>query len=175
MAEKPKLLSKIKDIKLFKNKHIAYFSVILLLCIAVLIAVSGFGKNKKSTASTINTSGEQTTTFSSLAYAAKVSENLQNIINNVKGISNAKVVVVVQQSPKIEYLTETTNNQAAIVYNKQGSNYQPVAVAEFLPTITGILVVANGTTDLAVKNNLLNAISAVYNLEISRIDILEGK
>lgn len=176
MAEKPSLLQKFKNLKLLKNKHITYTLVILLCCIALLIAVSGFTKKSKTVQDNSSTSLQSVQQSSSaIAYANAVSSNLQNIINSVKGISNAKVLVVVTESPTIKYLTEETNGNTAIVYNKQGSSYQPVAIAEFLPKITGILIVANGTTNLAVKNNLLNAISAVYNVDISRIDILEGK
>ncbi len=175
MAEKSKLLSKISNIKILKNKHIRLAVIIILVCIAVLLALSSFTK-KKTTNNTANKNQSlQTVDSSALNYANQVSKTLEGIINNIKGISNAKVVVVVSESPKMEYLTEDEGDKKVIVYDKQGSSYKPVAVVEFLPKITGILIVAKGTNDLSLKNNLLNAISAVYNVDISCIDILEGK
>jgi stage III sporulation protein AG len=70
--------------------------------------------------------------------------------------------------------SDTQYKTVRIVF-KNGSTYQPVVVTQFLPQITGVLVVANGVSNLQIKNNLINAISSVYNLNISCIDILEGK
>jgi stage III sporulation protein AG len=167
-----KFWEKLNIKKLSKNKHIIFALVIVLLCGLVIIFTS--------TKSSSDNSEKQVTTAASsssaLEYASAVAANLQEMIGAVNGVSNAKVVVVVESSPVIHYLTEeSSQEQSAIVYYKQGSNYQPVAVAEFLPKITGILVVAKGVDNLTIKYNLLNAISAVYNLDISSIDILEGK
>ena len=171
MAEKQSILEKIKQkIPLKKNTFIAI--CVGLICVIVLFFSFPKSKNKSQT----NTNQPSTNyTFDALEYANQVSKNLQDIINNVSGITNAKVVVVVKQSPIFEYLTEKDNTDGSVVYYKNSSNYQPVVVTQFLPEIQGILIVAKGVSNLQIKNNLLNAVSAVYNLNISCIDILEGK
>lgn len=175
MAEKIGFIGKIKANKFLKNKHIVRTAVIALLCIVVLLVVSCFSSTKPKTENTLNTTSVSNS--SAIEYANLVSSNLQNIVNNIKGISNARVMVVVEESPTIKYLTETNSSsgEVTIVYDKQGSTYRPVAIAELLPKITGILVVAKGVSDLTIKYNLLNAISVVYNIDVSCIDILEGK
>lgn len=170
--EKQSLLQKLKKCFSFKNKNILIFFCVI---IAIAIVLLGFGNNKKTSTNKTQENTQITYTFDALEYSNQVGANLQNIINNVKGVSNAKVVVVVSQSPKIEYLTEQSDKGCAVVYFKNGSTYQPVVVTQFLPQITGVLVVANGVSNLQIKNNLINAISSVYNLNISCIDILEGK
>lgn len=173
MAEKQNWLSKFKLKFPLKNKNTLLIAGIAILCVVALFFGSISSKNKSSN----NTSSTQSTTytFDALEYANQVGQTLQDTINNIEGVSNAKVVVVVQQSPKVEYLTQTSNSELAVVYIKNGSIYQPVVVTQFLPQITGILVVADGVNNLQIRNNLLNAISAVYNVNISCIDILEGK
>ena len=172
MADKQSLLSKFKQKILLKNKHIFIIALIIIACIIFVSFNTLTSKTSKNNNSEVQ---ELTKTFDALEYASQVSQNLQNTINNVKGISNAKVVVVVSQSPIEEYLTEEEGDKNVVVYIKNGATYQPVKVTQFLPKITGILVVAKGVSNLQIKNNLLNAISAVYNVNISCIDILEGK
>lgn len=172
MAQKTNIFEKIKLKNLFKNKHITRAVIIGLLCVVVLIAISSFS----STSSNKKTSQSISTSSSALDYANSVAQDLQEILNSVKGVKNAKVIVVVEESPTVKYLTETSSSgESVVVYDKQGSSYTPVAVAEFLPKISGVLVVAKGVSDLSVKYNLLNAISTVYSIDVSKIDILEGK
>ncbi len=168
MAKSKEILAKIKQKIYQQKKHIVIIACIILLCIVVWFSF-------KPTDGTSAEDNEITQTFDALEYANQVGSNLAEIINNVSGISNAKVVVVVEQSPKVEYLTEEATNSKVVVYNKNGSNYEPAIITQFLPQIKGILVVAKGVNNLQLKNNLLNAISAVYGINISCIDILEGK
>lgn len=168
MAKLKEMFSKIKQKIPLGKKHICIVVCILLLCIMIWFSF-------KPEQNTATKSEQPTQVFDSLEYANQVGANLQSIINNISGISNAKVVVVVEQSPKLEYLTEETTNGKVVVYNKSGSSYEPVIITQFSPQIKGILVVAKGVNNLQLKNNLLNAISAVYNINISCIDILEGK
>lgn len=174
-------LSSIKQkfAKFLKNKHIAIPLVIVLMCIAVWLCFGTvFAKSSASKKQSITNTGQQYDISSNeaLNYANQVASTLQNAINNVKGVSGAKVVVVVENSPIINYLTEEgADSKQVIVYDKQGSNYKPVATCQFLPKITGVLVVAKGVQDLNIKYNILNAIAAVYNVNVSNIEILEGK
>ena len=164
--------------KIFKNKHIAIPLVIALMCIALLICFGSFGtKNKTSNrTATSQTQSSTSASFDALKYADEVAASMQSAINCIKGISNAKVIVVVESSPTMEYLTEDDGQGGKVlVYDKQGSTYKPIATCQFLPKITGVLVVAKGVSDLQIKYNILNAISAVYNVNVSNIEILEGK
>lgn len=174
MSEKTSFLTKLKTKISFKNKNIIISFVVILVCVLALMFCGTLGQ--KNSSEQEQSSAEKTNeTCSALEYANQVGANLCEIINNVKGLSNAKVVVVVESSPIVNYLTDKNQDGEAIVYIKNGSKYEPAVVSQFLPKITGILVVANGISNLEVKYNLLNAISAVYNVDISSIEILEGK
>ena len=172
MKEDGGLLAKIKGIKLFQNKHIRLAIIILFVCIAALIFLSTFSSKESKEQNLTNTQ----ITSSALEYSKSVSDNLKDILSSVKGLSNVKVTVVVESSPTIKYLTVEAGDNTSVIYSKQSSSSgSPVVVAELLPKITGILIVAKGTNDLKLKNNLLNAISATYGVDIAKIDILEGK
>ncbi len=160
--------------KFFKNKHIVLPVVIALMCIVVVLFISSISGSSSKTTTQETTQLQSSNT--ALSYAAEVSSTLQDAINCISGVSNAKVVIVVESSPTSIYLTDTDSaGNTVVVYNKQGSNYSAIEVCQMLPKITGVLVVAKGVTDLAVRYNIINAIAAVYNLNVSCIEILEGK
>ena len=166
------ILERIRNIKIFKNKHIKIAVIILLVCIASLLFFSSVSLPKKEQQSATKIQ----TQSSALEYSKEVGANLQEILSGVKGLTNVKVSVVVESSPTLKYLTIQNGENVSVVFDKQSSTTNsPVVVAEMLPKITGILIVAKGTNDLKLKNNLLNAISATYGVDIAKINILEGK
>lgn len=166
------ILERIRNIKIFKNKHIKIAVIILLVCIASLLFFSSVSLPKKEQQSATKIQ----TQSSALEYSKEVGANLQEILSGVKGLTNVKVSVVVESSPTLKYLTIQNGENISVVFDKQSSTTNsPVVVAELLPKITGILIVAKGTNDLKLKNNLLNAISATYGVDIAKINILEGK
>lgn len=168
MAEKKNIFSVLTSKFSIKNKNILLVICIVIVCVVVVLFTTNTSTKQKDNQS-------QQYTFDALSYADSVSKNLEETLSSVKGISNVKVVVVVEQSPQTEYLLEGKSDEQVVSYFKNGSTYEPVVVTQFLPKITGILIVAKGTNDLALKNKLLNAISVVYSVNISCIDILEGK
>ena len=163
-----KLSDKLSGLKkIFANKKLViYLSVAVLSIIAIMIFSSSFTK----TTSKPNTSSSVTQT--NLNYAENLESRIENLICSVSGVTSAKVVVYVESSTKKEYLT---NSAGDVVTTKDSSGTCPVVVQETLPKITGILICYGGTKDVATKNNILRAISSTFNVDISKIDILEGK
>lgn len=170
------LIEKLKSSKLLKNKFVIR-TLIGLLCIAALLifASTYFGKtsSKKQIAQT--TQQQVSYSCSVLDYSQKVSDQIESLLSNVGGLSNVKVVVVVESSPEIKYLVSGSGESATIVLEKQSSSSKPVVTLELAPKIKGILIVAKGTNNLILKNKVISALSATYSVDISKIDILEGK
>lgn len=153
--------------KLFANKKIIiYLIVAVLLVIAILIFSSSF-TNEKTSSNTLSTTNK-----SSTSYAESLESRIEDLLSSVNGVTSAKVVVYVEASTKKEYLT---NSAGDIVTTKDSSGTCPVIKEEILPKIAGILICYGGTKDVATKNNILRAISSTFNVDISKIDILEGK
>lgn len=169
-------VSKLKNAKIFKDKRVLKIFAILLIIVALAIFASTFIKPAKTT-SLQNAITNQTDSTSSLAldYSNQLSKSLQTMLSSVNGLDNVKVVVVVESSPTTKYLYSGQDQNQTVVLEKQNSATKPIAVVELLPKITGILIVAKGANNLSLKNKLLNAISTTYSVDISKIDILEGK
>ena len=183
---KNKLFGFIKNIKEKLKKgnifsKIKMLIVVVLMLIVVVIFASSFkGEEKIKDVTYKNNS-------SAMEYCEVLENRLINVIKNVKGIGNVEAFVMVDSSPTIKYLEETSttiedkeNNknqtiQTKIVLAKNGSVTTPVVVVEKLPKITGVMIVASGAKDVKLKTTLINAVSAVLNVDIARVEVLEGK
>lgn len=179
MEENVNKKSFFETFKKIKIKNFKTIIVCVLFVIILLIFASSF--------KTKNTSKTHTSTQSSLSALeyCKMQENrLEYVLKNVKGISNVKVFVMVNESPEIVYLENKTSsggesNASSIttsaVFVKNGSITQPVVKIERLPKIIGVLVIAKGAGDIKMKTTLSNIISSVLCTNISNVEVLEGR
>ena len=158
---------------------------ILLIVVLFIVIIVIFASSFKTKEKIKNVENE--TTLSSMEYCAVVENRLCNVLRQIKGIGNVDVFIMVDSSPTIKYLEETKTEvnekdqdktssiETTIVLAKNGSITNPVVVVELLPEITGVLVVATGAKDIKVKNMLINAVSAILDVKVSNVEVLEGK
>ena len=90
------------------------------------------------------------------------------MIIGVGEITSASVMVMVESTPKIEYLTEgedtvetnekgsTSTKSQTVVFEKDGSVYSPVVITTLMPKVTGVLVVVNNVS-ASTKHSLINS------------------
>ena len=179
-----------KIIGCFKNKKDGKFtglkngkiliSVLLVVFIVIIFAGSFKTKNKSNNVvSNVN--------LKSVEYCELVENRLCNVLRQMKGIGNVNVFLMVEEGPTIKYLEEskqenitqgeTINSsiETSVVLVKDGTVTNPVVVVELLPKITGVLIVASGAKDIKLKNTLINAVSAILNINVSKVEVLEGK
>ena len=137
----PKWLDKLK-----KVKHIEIYIAIIFVCVLGLIYMSGFSRDKPNI-----TTGELTV----IAYIDNLESNLEDIISNIAGVSNVKVMI-------------TLNMQEANVEESL------INLSEF-PSIKGVLVTAKGVKETANKLKVLHAIQAVLDIKQGNIEILSSE
>ena len=168
-----KFVSKIKNFKFLKTVFVA-----VLCFIVVLIFASSFKtKTVKKSVSSTNYSSK------AIEYCKQQENRLEQVLESVKGISNVKVFVMVDESPEIRYVQDKTENssgtnsstESATVIVKNGSVSEPIVVIETLPKIKGVLVIAKGAGNIKTKSMLTNIISSVLCINISNVEVLEGR
>ena len=158
------------------NKKFAFILCAVLFFIVAIIFISSFKTNKTEAVST-----EQPSTIAS--FSEYTESRLSNIINSISGVSNAKVYISLSSSPEIIYakdVTENNNNGSiikteSIIFSKAGTQTSPCVVKTNYPKINGVLVVARGVSSAKTKLTLANCLSAVLNVPVASIEILEGK
>ena len=163
-----------KDKKIF----IAIIVCFIIFFGLIISIISDFGKNKSSKPVTKNISIDVSN------YALSVESKLEQMILKLDSVKTVSVLIMVESSPTITYLTETTekteqkeNNissekSTAVVFEKNGSISTPIVVATLNPKITGVLIVTNkisSSTKIAIKNS----VSVVLNIDESCISLLQ--
>lgn len=168
-----------------KNNTIKTIIVCCLILVIIIIFASSFKpvntkKNEK-------ISSQNLVYTSAMEYCLVMENRLINVLRGIKGISNINAFVMVEAGPTFTFLEEVKKDQnsndtnqnntyqTSVVLVKNGSVSKPVVVVEKLPKITGVLIVAKGATDLKTKTTLINVVSSVLNVELSRVEIMEGK
>lgn len=164
--------------KLKSFKHFRTILVVVLSVIVVAIFASSFkGKSVKKSVSSTKTSSL------AIEYCKSQENRLEQVLENVKGISNVKVFVMVDESPTLRYVEDTSKSDSqnnntlttTTVIVKNGTISQPLVAVECLPKIKGVLVIAKGAGDIKTKSMLTNIISSVLCINISNVEVLEGR
>ena len=147
MSEKEKKqtfrwLEKLKNIK-----HIEIYVAIIFVVILLLIYLSNFSNSssKKST---------NAQEMSIIEYTTYMEDNLEDILANISGVSNVKVMI-------------TLNMNQAEVMDSQ------ITLNQF-PEIKGVIITAKGVENTATKLKVLHAVQAVLDITNGNIEILSS-
>ncbi len=115
---------------------------------------------------------------------------LERILSSVDGAGTVKVLVTYESGPEIvpalksdtqsntsdssgsgQRTTSTTeNNEPVVVQGKNGT--EPLVLVEKEPVILGVLVVAEGASDLDVRLTLAGAVQVALQIAPARIEVL---
>lgn len=175
---KEKFLKIIKRIKNIKHIEI-YIALIvgLIICGVYFLSIG----NKKEDGINISTKNAniEANFSSSQEYVTYLENKLENVITNVKGVSDTNVVITLEKGFEYIYVTEeetsmTTNGTQLTKISVVTVNGQPVLKEEIYPLIKGVVIVAKGVNDVTVKMNVLSLVQTVIDVESSKINILEG-
>ena len=107
--------------------------------------------NKSSNTAKLNNSVEETTITT---YVSNMETKLEDILSQIQGASNVNVMITLDMTSSTvkENIIETTN----------------------FPEVKGVVIVAKGVENTAVKMNILKAVQAVIDISSGRIEILSS-
>lgn len=148
MSEKEKKptirwLEKLKNIK-----HIEIYVAIIFIVVILLIYLANF--NSKDKPKTTKTNDSSVT-----AYIENMETNLEEILSNIAGVSDVKVMISINL------------NSIEVVDSK-------VTLTKF-PEIKGVLVTAKGVNNTTNKLKVLHAVEAVIDVTNGNIEILSSE
>lgn len=182
MKSKIKLSSvKQQIIDLYKNNKKMFFASIICVVIIIFLCISSIQTvRKKGT-----TLKQEQNIVSVTEFAENVEKKITSIVSKIDSVKSVSAFVMVEATPKIEYLTEkkeTTITNAdgskteittTVVFEKNGSSTKPVIITTIMPKITGVLIITNKINS-STKLSIINSISIVLNIDESCISILQG-
>lgn len=180
MSEKNKIFSKIPFIQKLKNiKHIEIYVAVVFVLIVIAVYFSG----NVSTSTNINSMNGSSSTFE---YADYMEKKLSKLLSEVNGAGKVSVMLSLEGTSEIIYATSTEEKiNTSNITNGSTSNTiittepifasgKPIIVMEYMPKITGVIVVAQGAEDIKVKLELLQAVQTLLGVTPSNIEILVG-
>jgi stage III sporulation protein AG len=166
-----------KRLKSIKNIELIVAGI---LCAAILlIYFSSFDQK---------TSGKVSVGSQNFAeYVGGIETNLSQILAQIKGAGRVDVMITFESGVEQVYAysvdtqTNKTNDGAketSIVVDKNTivvTNGQPVIIKEIMPLIKGVLVVAEGADNAAVRLQLLKAVQALLDVRPANVEIFPMK
>ena len=123
-------------------------------------------------------------------------EELENILSNINGVGNVKVLLTYSQTSTIvpmydEDLVESnieetdteggvrktteTNSKKSIIYKESSGEKEPITQSVITPKVEGAIITAQGANNIDVKTNIVQAVQAVTGLATHKIQVFEMK
>lgn len=142
--------------KKYKNK-IIISSLVIIGIILILISSIDFSRKEK-------------TEFSSSMYTDALEKKIEDFLENIEGIYDAKVIVTLDTSEETVYAQNS--NSLDYILTSDGS---PISITEIYPTVRGVAIACtNGERD-DIKMKITELISAYLGISSNRIKIVAIK
>ena len=168
--------------KLKNVKHIELIVISIFVLILAVIYISSLGSKDEKLNINSDTSLEE--------YGNYLETKLMNVIENIDGAGNVSVMLTFDGRITYEYATEseevttsssvtsgtntkTVVNEKVIIVNRDGKD-TPLVTREIYPEIAGVVIVASGAGNVAVKLNIISAVETLLSIDDSKINVLMG-
>ena len=148
----------------FKKIKVEYVILVALVAVALMIFIGSNGnKSDESTSSTVE------------EYVVLLENKLKNCLSKVKGAGKVDVIISVSSSMKTVFATETVVNNSTKKESPVTVGGKPVVLKEEYPEIAGVVIVAEGASNISVRVDLLNACETFLSVTEDKIQILSMK
>lgn len=182
-------MQKIKEKKL---KRSDWLILVLAGILILIIALPTDTKGKKQAEETKENLSKETDTME--ASKDEIEQKLEAILEKIDGAGEVKVMITYQDSGTqvVEKDKNTSENsveesdstggvrstkeqqlQESTVYDEADVGNTPFVSKELLPKVEGILIVASGGDNQKVKQNISEAVLALFQVEAHRIKIVK--
>jgi stage III sporulation protein AG len=116
-------------------------------------------------------------------YTSEIESKIASMCAMIKGASNVNVTVyfdsgfesIYAYNEEIKSTSNGTNSEKKYVTIGSGSEEKMVCIVERMPNISGVAVVCVGGGNSTVASEIINLISAAFNVPKNKIYVAEGK
>lgn len=177
------------------SRKIAIAAGVIGIC---LIAISGCIQNNGPQGSVQNTSSQvRSAAITADTYEKQIEQNLTEILSQVSGVGNVRVLVTLEQTTQKVYATqgktsgqqtsekeesgtgrqETTNDSETnylVVKDADGSE-RALPITEIQPVIKGVVVVCDGGGSPGVQKDITDAVTTALRLSSTQVCVIKAK
>jgi len=134
-------------------------------------------------------------TIGTLAVAEKqLAERLENILTQISGVGEVAVNLTLESSTEYQFAInkkvdktlvteraqdgstrstdETREDAQVVMQNMNQGKEEPVIIKEIRPQVVGVMVVAQGASDLIIKEKISEAVQTLLNIPAHRVTVL---
>ncbi|MDK2798702.1 MAG: stage sporulation protein [Clostridiales bacterium] len=182
-----------------REKNMVNLAIILITGIIIVIAGGSFfgGNNKdidKNDAiqhtQNLNLPKEEN---DANTYGEKLEKKLENILSQIDGVGKVAIMITLSSSSEIvpamdynsgETITVESDNQGGnrkitqsekenkiLILNEQGGKQEPLILKELQPTIKGVIVVAEGASDIRIKAHIYEAVKTALGVPAHKVKV----
>lgn len=113
-------------------------------------------------------------------YKECTKEELVALLEGVDGVGHAQVMLTVRASNEKITLKDNTNREngseeETVLIEDSDRNSSPYVVQEKEPVLEGVVVVCDGGDNAAVKREITDAVSALFQIESHKIKVMKSK
>lgn len=164
-----KLFERLRD-----DKKLETLVCAALVCVAAAAFILGGGPDCRGGKTETNEAAPTV-----LSSEAELEARLEAILSQIKGAGKVRVMITFDRGSEIVPARESqrstgengTNESSKPLTVSSSGGQTPVVLAEIMPKVRGVIVVAEGAWDFAVKNELERAAMTALGLEISAINV----
>ncbi len=122
-------------------------------------------------------------------YTENLESRLEKILSQIQGVGNAKVMItlaastekIVEKDIEIRNASSESDTENSVsndrteqsVYSNFSEGDLPYVKQELSPVIEGVLVVADGGDNAVVKQNITEAIQALFDIDTHKIRVMK--
>lgn len=123
------------------------------------------------------------TSFDYIQYTDELENKLNETISSIDGVGECKVMITLENSSENVYATdnEIKNSENSInqkdeyvIYDSQNGE-TPVLIKEYFPRVQGVTVICTGGDNTAVKEKIIQSVTALFNISASRVSVSKIK
>lgn len=143
----------------------------------ILILLSSFTGSE-------NTKTEETSNGLNYSeYTVQLEKKLTDIISNISGVGQCKVMITLENSSENVYATDsefknnddTINQKDEYVIYDSKNGETPVLIKEYLPQVMGVTVVCSGGDNIEIREKIIDAVTALFNISANRVSVSKIK
>ena len=144
--------------KLKAVKHIEVIVLVVFAACLLLIMFNSFGTDSKTTSTDTDLN----------TYAKNMETRLSEVLSKIDGAGKVSVMINFESGVEIVPAMETDSNDNTKIVLVGG---KPIIITEIQPKVSGVIIVAEGASNIKVKLELYKAVQTLLGIEQNTIEI----
>lgn len=181
--------SKIDLKAIFNSKFPKKPQWLIILLTGILLVVIALPVNDDKKTETATAAESEEIESSVEDYETKMEKKLAKILQNIEGVGNVRVMITLKESTEkvvekdiekssrseADQTVDTSSSENTVYSDNSNSGQEPYVSKEISPAVEGVLVIADGGDNSVVVQNITEAIQALFNVEMHKIKVMNGK